>query len=100
MSPEKLAAIKRRLVEQFDEVSTEISAHSDRATLASSEVESAIVESDEKLREKIDLALKRIDEGTYGKCLQCDAEISEERLEAKPAVSLCTACQQKKETGQ
>ena len=40
------------------------------------------------LRE-IDLALARIDEGTYGTCAVCGAEIPEERLAAVPYATLC-----------
>lgn len=39
-------------------------------------------------------ALKRIDEGTYGKCERCGQEIPFERLEARPAATLCVACKQ------
>ncbi len=38
-------------------------------------------------------ALRRIDEGTYGKCAECGREISPERLEALPAARLCIDCQ-------
>jgi DnaK suppressor protein len=100
MTPEKLAKIKERLMGQFDDVSNEISDHSDRDTLAHSDVEKAIVNSDDRLLEKIELALKRIDDGTYGNCLSCKEKISVERLEAKPAVSLCTTCQEAKERGE
>jgi DnaK suppressor protein len=47
-----------------------------------------------KLLHKIDFALQRLDQGTYGKCEACGASIPPERLEAKPSVSLCIACQQ------
>jgi DnaK suppressor protein len=38
---------------------------------------------------EIDAALKRIDEGTYGKCVQGGEDIGLERLEAMPWASLC-----------
>src|SRR5919108_438083 len=38
---------------------------------------------------EIDAALKRIDDGTYGKCGKCGKEIPAERLEAVPWASLC-----------
>ncbi len=40
-------------------------------------------------------ALRRIDEGTYGKCLECGREIAPERLAAMPAARLCIDCQSK-----
>lgn len=42
--------------------------------------------------EQIDTALSRIDEGTYGRCTGCGAEIPAERLELRPFASTCVAC--------
>jgi DnaK suppressor protein len=42
--------------------------------------------------EEIDNALARIDEGTYGRCTGCGAEIPGERLELRPFASTCVAC--------
>ena len=39
-------------------------------------------------------ALQRIEEGTYGACLRCDAEISMKRLIAVPWTSYCLVCQE------
>ena len=41
----------------------------------------------------IDAALARIEEGTFGTCAKCGAQIPEERLEARPWASLCIDCQ-------
>jgi DnaK suppressor protein len=38
---------------------------------------------------EIDAALKRIDDGTYGKCVEGGEDIGLERLEAMPWASLC-----------
>lgn len=40
-------------------------------------------------------ALDRIDAGTYGICVQCGAEISSNRLEARPEAALCIQCASK-----
>ena len=40
----------------------------------------------------VDLALEKIKNGTYGKCENCDKEISLERLEILPAARLCLDC--------
>ena len=40
-------------------------------------------------------ALKRIDEGTYGKCENCGNAIPFERLEARPTARLCVTCAQR-----
>ncbi len=45
----------------------------------------------------IDEALRRIKEGTYGKCQQCGKDISVARLEAVPHARLCIACKEAEE---
>lgn len=47
-----------------------------------------------KLR-RIQKAIKRIHEGGFGVCTECEEEISFERLKAIPGVSLCITCAQK-----
>ena len=42
-------------------------------------------------------ALRRIDDGTYGKCAVCGGYISKERLEAVPHATKCIACKSKEE---
>jgi DnaK suppressor protein len=46
-----------------------------------------------KLREAR-AALRRIDAGSYGVCLECEGEISPRRLAALPWATLCIGCQQ------
>ena len=46
---------------------------------------------------KIDDALTRIEEGTYGFCVNCEKKISKTRLKAIPQASYCRACQEKEE---
>ena len=45
----------------------------------------------------IDIALKKIENGTYGVCEECGAPIGEKRLEAIPWVRLCIECSQNEE---
>ncbi|MCL3880950.1 TraR/DksA C4-type zinc finger protein [Marivita sp. GX14005] len=40
----------------------------------------------------IDAALDRIENGSYGTCASCGAEISDERLKAVPETALCRDC--------
>jgi len=42
--------------------------------------------------ERIGQALKRIEEGEYGFCLNCDEPIARARLELDPAATLCIHC--------
>lgn len=46
---------------------------------------------------RIDRALNRIEQGTYGACLKCGAAIPAERLEAIPFAELCVECKKKEE---
>lgn len=39
-------------------------------------------------------ALKRLNAGTYGICANCDAPISDERLNAVPQARICKSCAQ------
>ena len=43
-------------------------------------------------RQQIKGALKRLEEGDYGTCVQCDEEISAKRLAADPATPFCVRC--------
>ena len=45
----------------------------------------------------IEEALKKIEEGTYGICEECDDEIVPGRLKAMPLAKLCLACQSRLE---
>jgi DnaK suppressor protein len=45
-----------------------------------------------KLILKIEEALARIEEGTFGVCEECGDEISEERLKVRPVTTLCIHC--------
>jgi DnaK suppressor protein len=45
----------------------------------------------------IDEALERIEDGSYGKCEECGADISEGRLSALPFTRLCVTCQSEQE---
>ncbi|MBT5242581.1 MAG: RNA polymerase-binding protein DksA [Rhodospirillaceae bacterium] len=47
-----------------------------------------------KLISKIDAALKRIDDGTYGYCEETDEPISLKRLEARPIATLSLEAQE------
>lgn len=48
---------------------------------------------------QIDEALRRIDEGTFGKCERCGKDIGKARLMAMPLATMCIACKEKEEKG-
>jgi len=43
-------------------------------------------------------ALVRLEDGTYGVCARCSAEIPIARLEAMPTATLCITCKEAEET--
>ena len=57
----------------------------------------ALMEMESETLRKIDEALLRLDEGSYGVCSECDESISEMRLKALPFASLCRDCQEQAE---
>jgi DnaK suppressor protein len=57
----------------------------------------ALMEIKNRMREQIDEALLRLDEGTYGVCEDCGREISEARLQVIPFARRCLECQQRAE---
>ncbi len=45
--------------------------------------------------EDVDIALRRIEDGTYGTCSSCGNEIGAARLEFRPESTLCVDCKNK-----
>lgn len=52
---------------------------------------------EKSLLSKLDLALKKIDDGTFGICDVCEEPIGKKRLEARPETSLCIKCKEDQE---
>jgi len=75
--------------------------HPDYADRASSETDRSIElrarDRQRKLICKIDAALKRIDEGTYGYCEETGEAISLKRLDARPIATLSIEAQERHE---
>lgn len=59
--------------------------------------ENAMLEAAEGQRVQIRAALQRLDDGTYGTCLDCGAKISDARLTVRPEAARCVECQGKAE---
>jgi DnaK suppressor protein len=50
-----------------------------------------------KYAAKIDEALARIEDGTYGNCDECEESIELKRLEARPTTNMCIRCKESQE---
>ena len=62
------------------------------------------IDDDEATREHGELrtvraALARLDDGSYGECIDCGIDIPFARLQAQPAALRCVPCQEKAEHG-
>lgn len=59
------------------------------------DVLNALNEDAKQIVAQINGALHRMDTGDYGICIECGADISDERLEIVPYTSLCIKCAEK-----
>ena len=73
----------------------------DEIDLASSEYAQSMVfrlrDREKFLLKKIDDALARIENGSFGICEICEEEISVKRLEARPVTTMCIRCKEEQE---
>ncbi|MBU4530437.1 MAG: RNA polymerase-binding protein DksA [Hoeflea sp.] len=87
--------------ETLDHLAEESANHPDVADRASSETDRAIElrarDRQRKLIGKIDAALARIDDGTYGYCEETGEPISLKRLDARPIATLSIEAQERHE---
>lgn len=93
--------ILKEAQETLNALQSENENHPDIADRASSETDRAIElrarDRQRKLIAKIDAALARIDDGTYGYCEETGEPISLKRLEARPIATLSLEAQERHE---
>lgn len=93
--------ILREARETLDHLAEESANHPDLADRASSETDRAIElrarDRQRKLISKIDAALQRIDDGTYGYCEETGEPIGLKRLDARPIATLSIEAQERHE---
>jgi DnaK suppressor protein len=78
-------------LENFPDLSDQATAEADKNFLI------RLREREQKLLIKIEQALERMVQGTFGMCDSCGEEIKYERLKARPVTTLCIACKTKQE---
>jgi len=61
------------------------------------DIEFALIQMKSETLHKIEEALARLDERTYGNCFECGDEISERRLRALPFAVRCKTCEEARE---
>ena len=65
------------------------------STLSEADRTEALLQSARSQRDEVLAALARIDDGTYGHCVDCGNQIRQERLDARPDAARCVSCQAK-----
>ena len=64
------------------------------------DIEFALIQMKSETLTKIDAALRRLEDHTYGDCFECGDQISEARLRALPFAVRCKDCEQARETAE
>ncbi len=64
------------------------------------DIEFALIQMKSETLNKIEEALHRLEEGTFGYCFECGEEISERRLRALPFAVRCKDCEETRENVQ
>jgi DnaK suppressor protein len=64
------------------------------------DIEFALIQMKSETLNKINEALRRLEEGTYGNCFECGDEIAEARLRALPFAVRCKDCEEARETAE
>jgi DnaK suppressor protein len=62
------------------------------------EMDMTFEENERVALDEVRRALARLDEGTYGTCARCSAEIPTARLKAMPTATLCITCKEAEES--
>jgi DnaK suppressor protein len=102
---EQLEAMKAEINIDVEQTLTEMTSQTgnipdpnDRATMESDRsFELRIRGRERKLMDKVDEALVRIDDGSYGVCAGCGEDIAIKRLQARPVAKYCIDCKTRQE---
>ena|SRR5665647_452773 len=102
---EQLEAMKAEINIDVEQTLTEMTSQTgnipdpnDRATMESDRsFELRIRGRERKLMDKVDEALIRIDDGSFGVCAGCGEDIAIKRLQARPVAKYCIDCKTRQE---
>ncbi|WP_306546916.1 RNA polymerase-binding protein DksA [Desulfobulbus sp.] len=102
---EQLEAMKADINTDVEQTLNEMTSHTgnipdpnDRATMESDRsFELRIRGRERKLMDKVEEALARIDDGSFGVCAGCGEEIAVKRLQARPVAKYCIDCKTRQE---
>lgn len=95
---DQLVSLRQEMDSTVSEMGHDSEVYADLNDVASVETDKTMLlkirDRERMLMTKIEEALKRIENGTYGVCDSCGDEISETRLKARPVTTLCIDCKQ------
>ena len=109
MDKKKLKEIEKKLMEKKQILLQEATGRERKREYSKSEVKDfgdsaseayedellhGISEHERQMLQKVENALKRISEGSYGKCYRCRKDISKGRLKAMPWALYCIECKE------
>ena len=98
---EMLQGILRQGEDTLEDMSENRESYADPADRASAESDRTFTlrlrDRDRKLIKKIEEALQRIEDGTFGVCEECGEDIGTARLKARPVTTLCIECKSRRE---
>jgi RNA polymerase-binding protein DksA len=90
--------VERARQETFGELAGGVTDEADRASAdVLADLDQAEVSRDVRELQRLEGALARIAEGTFGNCADCGAEIELERLRAYPIALRCVRCERARE---
>jgi DnaK suppressor protein len=95
---EEMADFEREGREDLSEASGENTYRDQMADQGSAtfsrELDLKIEDNIRALLASVDRAIRRIDDGAFGRCVRCGEQIGEGRLEAMPTAELCISCKE------
>lgn len=106
MSPIQKARIRSKLRREKEKIATDSKVAKiivDPEIMSEGDPDPSAVVSDEinkKIIIQIEEALKRLEDGTYGKCTECGEDIPPIRLKVLPFTPFCVKCKTREEEGE
>lgn len=97
----QLEALNKEMAQTVNQISHDDEVYADWTDVASVETDKTIQlkirDRERMLMSKIEEALRRIEEGTFGECERCGEDIAEPRLKARPVTTFCIDCKSEME---
>lgn len=101
LEDKRLALVKNAQASLEQDMTLDTNEMPDEVDLASSEyIQSFALRlrgRERNFLDKIETALRKIEDGEFGTCEECDEPIGRKRLEARPETTLCIRCKEDQE---